>query len=254
MSDAAPRKRDEGGTATSNVADELVRMILGQLPPGSSLPSEAELAIQHGVSRVTVREAVKMVAGRGLLELARGRRAVVREPSGAALGEFIVFIVQNDPKGVFDLVEVRMSLEVQAVGLAAGRATRPAIAAIESTLQAMRDAAAAMEASEGDKEAESAFHAADVGFHEAIALGSGNRILISLFEAMAQSLQRSFFMSRRGREMRGQTSADTIVSHQRILECVRAGDVPGAEAAMRVHLTDAARDMRAAMDGPFQAL
>ena len=76
MSDAAPRRRDEGGTATANVADELVRLIMGELAPGASLPSEAELAIQHGVSRVTVREAVKMVAGRGLLDLARGRRAI----------------------------------------------------------------------------------------------------------------------------------------------------------------------------------
>ncbi|MDP1730507.1 MAG: FadR/GntR family transcriptional regulator [Devosia sp.] len=251
MNDAAPRKRDEGGTATSNVADELVRMILGELTPGASLPSEAELALQHGVSRVTVREAVKMVAGRGLLELARGRRAVVREPSGVALGEYMTWILQHDPKGVFDLVEVRMSLEVQSVGLAAKRATRPAIAAIESTLAAMREAAAAMDEADGDEDAELAFHRADVGFHEAIALAGGNRILVSLFEAMAQSLQRSFFMTRRGRQLRGQTSCDTIMSHQRILNCIKIGDVPGAEAAMRVHLTDAAQDMRAALVGTF---
>ena len=65
MTDPAEKKREETGTATASVADELVRMILGQMTPGASLPSEAELAIQHGVSRVTVREAVKMVAGRG---------------------------------------------------------------------------------------------------------------------------------------------------------------------------------------------
>ena len=106
-----------------------------------------------------------------------------------------------------------------------------------------------MEQSDNDEESEAAFHRADVGFHEAIALAGGNRILISLFEAMTQSLQRSFLMSRRGRQLRGQTSEDTILSHQRILDCIKAGDVPGAEAAMRVHLTDAVRDMRAAMDG-----
>ncbi len=141
-----PLVRDDGVTAVASVADELVRRIVGELTPGASLPSEAELAAAYGVSRVTVREAVKMLAGRGLLELSRGRRAVVREPDGAALGEFMGWIVQYDPKGVFDLVEVRLSLEVQAAGLAARRATRPAVAAIEATLRAMREAAGPLDA------------------------------------------------------------------------------------------------------------
>lgn len=245
MIEPVPKKREETGTATASVADELVRMILGQMVPGASLPSEAELAIHHGVSRVTVREAVKMVAGRGLLDLARGRRAVVREPDASALGEFMHYIVQSDPRGVFDLVEIRMSLEVQSAGLAARRATRPALAAIESALKGMREARPMLD----NGEDELAFHEADVGFHQAVALASGNRILMSLFEAMAPALKRSFFMSRRGRQLMGQTSEHTILSHQRILHCIRAADVAGAEAAMRVHLTDANREMRAALDG-----
>lgn len=245
MIEPVPKKREETATATASVADELVRMILGHMAPGASLPSEAELAIQHGVSRVTVREAVKMVAGRGLLDLARGRRAVVREPDASALGEFMYYIVQSDPRGVFDLVETRMSLEVQSAGLAARRATRPALAAIESALRDMREAQPRLD----NGEDELAFHEADVGFHQAVALASGNRILISLFEAMAPALKRSFFMSRRGRQLMGQTSEHTILSHQRILQCIAAGDVPGAEAAMRVHLNDANREMRAALDG-----
>lgn len=245
MTDPAEKKREETGTATASVADELVRMILGQMTPGASLPSEAELAIQHGVSRVTVREAVKMVAGRGLLDLARGRRAVVKEPDSAALGEFLYFLVQNDPRGVFDLVEIRSSLEVQAAGLAARRATRPALAAIETALKDMRLA----EGVAGAEEDEAAFHEADVGFHLAIALASGNRILITLFEAMAPALKRSFFMSRRGRQLRGQTSEHTVAAHARILASIVAGDANAAEAAMRTHLADSLRDMRAAIDG-----
>ena len=212
--------------------------------PGASLPSEAELAIQHGVSRVTVREAVKMVAGKGLLDLARGRRAVVKAPDPTALGEFMTYIVQSDPKGVFDLVEIRMSLEVQAAGLAAQRATGPALAAIEHTLKDMRTA----QGMTADGEDEQVFHEADVAFHQAIAMASGNRILTSLFEAMAPALKRSFFLSRSGRRIRGQSAEHTVHAHQRVLDCIIAGDVAGAEAAMRVHLTDAAGDMRAAID------
>ena len=244
MTEPAAKKREEAGTAPASVADALVRMILGQMVPGASLPSEAELALHHGVSRVTVREAVKMVAGKGLLALARGRRAVVKAPDASALGEFMSYIVQSDPKGVFDLVEIRTSLEVQAAGLAARRATRPALAAIENTLKAMREA----ESGSGGED-EQAFHEADVGFHQAIALASGNRILVGLFEAMAPALKRSFFMSRRGRQLRGQTSEHTILAHRRILDCIVAGDPVSAEAAMRLHLADAGRDMRAALDG-----
>ena len=239
----------ESGSAASTIAGELVQMIIGQMQPGASLPSEGELSARFGVSRVTVREAVKMLAGRGLLDLARGRRAIVREPDGTALGDFISWILQYDPKGMFDLVEVRLSLEVHSVTLAAKRANRPALAAIESRLQAMRDAAALMDVPNSDRDAELAFHMADVGFHEAVAMASGNRILISLFEAMALPLQRSFFMSRRGRQLRGRDSKLTIEAHERILNCIRAGDVGAAEAAMREHLEEAGRDMIAAFNG-----
>jgi DNA-binding FadR family transcriptional regulator len=243
----APDRADEaaGGTAASTVADELVRLILGQLSPGASLPSEAELAVRHGVSRVTVREAVKMLAGRGLLELARGRRAVVREPDGSAFGEFLMWLLQYDPRAVFDLVEVRQSLEIHSVTLAAKRANRPAIAAIENTIGRMREAAAQMERGH-DPEAELRFHEADVGFHEAIALASGNRILTYMFEAMAVPLQKSFVMSRRGRELRGRGHEHTIAMHERVLDCIKRGDARGAAEAMQAHLDDSGRHMRMA--------
>jgi len=186
-----------------------------------------------------------MVAGKGLLDLARGRRAVVKAPDAAALGEFITYVVQNEPSGVLDLVETRMSLEVQAAGLAARRGIHPAIEAIEAALHDMRNA---QRAPDGDED-EAAFHETDVGFHHAVALATGNRIMIGFFEAMAPAVRGSFFMSRRGRQLRGQGQEHTIHAHQRIYDCIAAGDVAGAEAAMRVHLTDAARDMRAAMDG-----
>ena len=237
-------------TATGRVADLLASTIRLTLHPGDSLPSEADLAVQHQVSRVTVREALKTLAGRGLVDLSRGRRARVRKPSAAALGDFISAILQYDPKGVFDLVEIRLSLEVQSVGLAARRATRPSIAAIESALQAMRDVAVDLDAQGAGSAAEGQFHSADVRFHEALALASGNSILISMFEAMALPLQRSLFISRKGRVTRGQTSSHTIAAHERILNCVRSGDASAAETAMRDHLADAIDDLRAALSLP----
>lgn len=235
-----------GQTAASIVADHLAQMILGELSPGSMLPSEADLAARYDVSRLTIREAVKRLEGRGLLLIARGRKAVVREPDGAAFADFLTSIIRYDPKGLFDLVVVRLSLEVQSANLAAKHATRASVAAIESELQGMRDALA-----QGNgtllPDLEASFHTHDVGFHAAIALASGNRVLGYLFEAMSQPLGEAFFISRRGHEQRGHTPGDTIDAHQRILDCIEAGNRRAAGEAMRLHLKDTERDIRAAL-------
>jgi DNA-binding FadR family transcriptional regulator len=246
--DANDDRRDEPTvTAASSVADGLLALIMGELTPGASLPSEADLAERYDVSRLTVREAVKMLAGRGLLELARGRRAVVREPDGAAFGDFLNSLIQYDPKGLFDLVEVRVALEIHSVTLAAKRASRAGLAAIESTIEAMQVAAADLKAGNEPDAAELRYHQADVGFHEALALASGNRILTYLFEAMASPLQESFYLTRRGHELRGHTPELTLAAHRAILKFVREGNARGAAEAMRTHLEDAERDIRAAL-------
>ncbi len=197
------------------------------------------------MSRLTIREAVKLLAGRGLLELARGRRAVVREPDGAAFADFLTSMLHNDSKGLFDLVEVRLSLEVQCATLAAKRASRAGIAAIESALLGMRDNAEAAIAN--DPEADRRFHDFDVGFHEAVALASGNRIMGYLFEAMAVPLRQGIQISRRGHANRGHTLFDTLAAHQRILDCIKDGNGRAAGEAMRLHLKDTERDIRNAL-------
>lgn len=244
--------RADNTSAASAVADDLAQLILGELAPGQSLPSEADLAIRYSVSRLTVREAVKLLAGRGLLELSRGRRAVVREPDGSAFSDFLTSLVRTDPKGLFDLIEVRLSLEVQSATLAAKRANRAGIVAIENALQGMRDAIG--ESPDfADETAEANFHTFDFGFHEAVALASGNRVLGYLFEAMASPLRESFFISQRGHVDRGHTPQDTIAAHQRILDCIREGNGRAAAEAMRMHLRDTERDIRMAVTKMAQA-
>lgn len=252
--DNKPEEGGSGGSAAMSVADQLTSLILAELAPGASLPSEADLAAQYDVSRLTVREAVKMVAGRGLLELARGRRAVVREPSGSAFGDFLSSILSRDPKGLFDLIEVRQGLEVQSATFAARRANRAGIAAIEHALDGLRRAAAEISRGE-DAEREAAekrFREFDAAFHEAIALASGNRMITYLIEAMEVPLAQSFSLSMRGRQMRGSPVEKAVESHQRILDFIRDGDSRGAAQAMRTHLEDAERDLRRVLQSRVQ--
>ena len=242
--------RDEGAapTATATVAEALAQMVLGELAPGMSLPSEGDLATRFEVSRLTVREAVKMLAGRGLLDVGRGRRAVVRESSGAAFSDFLSQLIKNDPKGLFDLIELRLSLEEQSATLAARRATRAGLAALETAIQGMRDAAETGKTGHDVEGSEQLFHQHDVGFHEAVALSSGNRLISYLFEAMAAPLRRTFYLSRRGHDMRGHTVDDTIAAHLAIFEAIREGNPKAAGAAMRAHLEDTERDIRMALN------
>lgn len=246
--ESSDRRDEPVVTAASSVADALVEMILGHLSPGTSLPSEADLATRYEVSRLTIREAVKMLEGRGLVELARGRRAVVREPDGSAFSDFVVSLIRNDPKGLFDLVELRISLETMSARLAARRASRAGLQALESAMQGMRESAAeyraAIEAGADATEADRRFHDFDLQFHEALATTSGNRVVAFLFEAMSNSLRESFSMSRRGQTLRGSTREDTVAAHQAVLDAVRAGNERAAGDAMRTHLTDTERDIR----------
>ena len=228
------------------VVNGLAAMVRTELSPGAQLPSEAALAGLYGASRLTIREALKVLAGRGLLDLARGRRARVRQPDGAAISDLLAIATQQDAKSFFDLVEVRQALEAQSASLAAKRSSRAGLAAVEGALLGMRQALADMGVDRS--EAEQTFNRCDVGFHEALALASGNRMLALFLEAMAVPLADSFRMSMRGRAFRGQTHAATLSAHQAIFDSVKRGDSRAAAQAMRAHLKDAERDLRAVID------
>lgn len=236
-------REDYPPTAAENVANALAELVLGELTPGASIPSEADLATRFEVSRLTVREAVKMLVGRGLLHIGRGRRAIVREPDSAVFAALLVSIVRSDPKGLYDLMELRMAMETLCAGLAAKRISRSSLQAIESSLAEMRRCAA--EAADGaNAEAEGRFHDADLQFHEAIANASGNRVIAFIFEAMAQPLRESFVMSRRGQRLRGAGREDTLNAHQAILDAIHNSDQRAAVDAMRRHLKSTELDIR----------
>lgn len=244
----SPQARPGVPTATSTVSDALAQVILSEMSPGDSLPSEGSLAERFSVSRLTVREAIKMLAGRGLLDVGRGRRAVVIEPTGVAFSDFLFTVIQRDPKGLFDLIELRLSLEVQSATLAAKRVTRAGLVAMEAAMQGMREAAADYASGNDVEAAELRFHQHDVSFHETIALSSGNRLVSYLFEAMTSPLRRTFHLSRRGHTARGGTLDDLIEAHLAILDAIREGNPKAAGTAMRAHLDSTESDIHAALN------
>jgi GntR family transcriptional repressor for pyruvate dehydrogenase complex len=227
---------------------EKLQLMLDDFPIGASLPSEQALAEQLGVSRLTVREALKVLAGRGLAEIRRGRRAVVTEPSSEVISSIFAAYVRRDPSALLELVEVRQALEVQSVTLAARKATRAGLSAMESAIEDMRQAArdfeeAGANTAESDR-AKKAYQKADVTFHETIALSSGNRMLAHVLEALEESLLQSFNASFDGHLLRGGTALDAFEAHNQIFNHIKARDVRKAASAMKQHLQQAEQDLR----------
>jgi len=232
---------------------ELVR----DLPIGSSLPAEASLAEQFGVSRLTVREALKVLAGRGLTESRQGRRAVVTEPPSEVISSIFASYVHRDPSAMLELVEVRQALEARSVSLAASKATRAGLGAMEASLRTMKESADLLDLPDitqtRRQEARASFQRADLSFHEAVALSSGNRMLAHVLEALEDSLLQTFNASFDGHILRGGSASDAYEAHLRIFEFIKAKDVRNASMAMRKHLQQSEKDLRAYISGTTAA-
>jgi GntR family transcriptional regulator, transcriptional repressor for pyruvate dehydrogenase complex len=234
---AADRRASRGSrSVTGAVVQRLEDLVFGEFEPGSELPSESDLAVQLGVSRLTVREATKALQARGLVVIRQGRRPVVAHPNAGPIGDFFTAAVRRDPRRLMDLLEVRRALETHIVSLAATNAGRAAISAMEMALAAMRAA--------GDDVP--TFHEADIHFHESLAVGAGNQMLSFLIEALEAPLRAGRMRSLGGHLARGGTIEDVIEQHAAILERIKAKDAKGAAEAMSSHLEQTARDLKAA--------
>lgn len=231
---AAPRRNGGSATAVSEHVEQL--LFSGALEPGDALPSESELAATLGFSRLTVREGMRTLQARGLIEIHHGRRPVVAHANARPLRDFFSASVRRDARGLMELLEVRLAIEVHTTQLAATHATKSELDALEMALDLMRR-------STDDAEM---FNDADVRFHAAVASASGNRTLSLLVEGMDEPLHASRLSSLRGYHRRSESMEHLIAQHQEIYDRIAAHDSRSAAAAMRKHLVETRNDLRAA--------
>ncbi len=199
------------------------------LKEGDQLPPERELAHQFGVSRTAVREAVKALRGKGLVEAYPGRGTFITNQTSPSLKQSLDRVVKIDePEGAARLTEVREILEPEIAALAAARAN-------EEDLQAMREAIGVMEEARRDADA---FIEADLDFHLALADATANPLILSLIDPIIALLRenrmRTYYVD--GGPERGQ------YHHKRILEAIEHRDSRGAREAMRAHLRQVRTD------------
>jgi GntR family transcriptional regulator, transcriptional repressor for pyruvate dehydrogenase complex len=238
MAFSAARASEPGGTvgvdgavrppAYQTLAEDLrAEITSGRLQPGERLPTEPQLCARSGVSRSTVREALRLLASQHLIVTTRGVTggSFVAHPSPADLSDTLStglnLLISTSTAGLCDLLEVRESLEVPAAAQAARRRTAEHVADLEAAL---------FEPGEADVSAMLTAHKA---FHAALVAATCN----PLFELLSRPL----YQVSNEREVAAmappgfwlQVDAD----HRELLRCVKAQDADGATKVAREHIT-----------------
>lgn len=219
---------------TSRLYEQIVQQIedsilKGTLKAGDQLPAERDLAQRFGVSRTAVREAVKALREKGLVEAYSGRGTFITDGTSQAVRQSLDLVAKiGQPEGSTHLAEVRAILEPEIAALAAVRAQ-------ESDVVTMREAVEVMDQAGRDPDA---YIEADLDFHLALAEGAANPLILSLIDSIVGLLreQRLRIFKVPGGPERGQ------IHHKKILDAVERRDAVAARAAMKAHLQQVRED------------
>lgn len=216
------------------VAQIKLQIVNGTLKVGDRLPTERELAEQFQVSRTSVREAIKILQQKGLIEVYPGRGMFIVDSVSQSLQHSLDLIISIDHiKGLSNLIEVREILEPEIAALAAERST-------EDDIKKMREAIEVMDTALDDAET---FIDADQCFHRALADATQNTLISLLLDPIVDQLQdqrKAIFLVEEG-AVRGQ------FHHKQILDAVIRKDAGAARKAMRSHLRQVRIDSGAAI-------
>lgn len=207
------------------VADQVQELIAAEsLRPGDKLPCERDLAARLRVSRTVIREAIRVLSVRGLVEVKPGCGTYVRRPTpedmATPLG--LLLKLRQCPDTLNHLYEVRCILEVECAGLAAERATDEDCAALEAAIEGMKTQIAEAEG----------FIRYDWAFHSALADATHNDLFSVLLGVIGDLWREAALLS-----YQSPGAAESgIKYHCKILQRIRERDAEGARRTMREHL------------------
>jgi DNA-binding FadR family transcriptional regulator len=215
------------------VQDQIKRYIVEHdLHAGDALPPETHLVRDLGVSRPSVREAVKALESLGILETRPGKGLFVRPFSLDPILDNLAYSLLFDHSSIAELLEVREQLEVGLLPRAIAAMTADRMSALRGIVQRMQARAERGEPFPGE----------DRAFHRTLAEAAGNRLQLRLLDVFWVVFQRL-----RDRALQLDAAPPrTWRNHQRILDHVEAMDAPAAQRAMADHFDDLKLRLRAA--------
>ncbi|MFR8548720.1 MAG: FadR/GntR family transcriptional regulator [Lachnospiraceae bacterium] len=218
------------------IADTLESWILANgYTEDGKLPSEQALADEFGVSRNVIREALKLLKERGLVESRNGTGSYITKPAAENLSDVISRMVAMDHIDYLAIYEIRSILETAACQKAAQIATQEQLAQMQELLEKLKDRSISVEER----------REMDFAFHIAIAQATDNPLLVILVQAMKnifiEMIEKGIFIS-------GGID-DAIKRHNSIMQALMQHDAAAAEQAMREHLEFSRKNVEAYMQG-----
>ena len=217
--EAIPRNR-----VYTKVAEQLQNHIINELKPGDMLPPERELVRMFGVSRSSIRDAIRRLETVGLLEPRQGVGTVVKDFSGDSLVASVTGVLLQKHKVIRELLDVRMLIEPALARRAALHATPKQVAEMHAILDQQEEKVQKGELATDE----------DSKFHYTIAQAADNSVLLKLAHVLMDSLRE---LRERSLEVGGR-QPKSLAAHRRVLEAIQQGDGAAAEAAMRRHLQE----------------
>ncbi|WP_405864204.1 FadR/GntR family transcriptional regulator [Streptomyces sp. NBC_00005] len=213
-------------------ADIRERILAGELAEGSALPPERELVERTGLSRATVREALRILQVEKLLRIrpGRGGGAFVHRPNHESLAGAVELVIRGQRIRLDALHETREAVEPACAALAAARRTEDDLSQLDSAHQELVGA--------GDAGDVPRFLRGNVRWHTVVARASGNELLIGFMSALASSIYSAtdieHFLDDDIRQV-------TVRAHARVTKAIRERDEAGAKRRMERHVCAFAR-------------
>jgi len=217
--------------AYQKVARRLEGLILdGTLPPGKKIPSERRLAEKLQFSRPLIREALKELRGRGIIETHHGKGSFVAEiVTAASDSDALNHLFRDHAETLYYLLEVRELLEGQAAYFAALRATEEDRHRISKAFNAM----------ENPESGEAKFNASlDHRFHQVICEASHNPVLVHTLQSLSRALLNSVLTSVNNLYHRREQRDKIVQHHRQIYRAIMDGEPEQAKMSASWHIRD----------------
>ncbi|PMR73323.1 transcriptional regulator GlcC [Billgrantia endophytica] len=222
------------------VAARLERLILdGVFRPGQLLPSERRLCERLGVSRTSLREGLRVLRSKGIIETRQGRGSVVAALVPGRDDSPLMHLLRDHPRTLYDLLEVRSLLEGESAKLAAARATPTDRVLIQRRYDAMADYVRDSEEIEVERLAH-----LDHGFHLSICQASHNPVLVHTLQSLTDLLLSSVFASVKNLYHREAPRRMINQQHARLYRTVMEGKPQAARRAALDHLASIGEQLR----------
>ncbi len=208
----------------TKVAQQLQAHIIDDLKPGDMLPPERELVRMFGVSRSSIRDAIRRLETVGLLEPRQGIGTVVRDLSADVVVAPVAGVLLQKRKVISELLDVRLIIEPALAHRAALYASPEQLATLQAAVHRQEE-----KVHRGELATEE-----DSDFHYTIALAANNSAMLKLVHVLMDSLRE---LRERSLEVGGR-QAKSLAAHRHILAAIKHGDAAAAETAMRRHLLE----------------